>query len=78
MKFDGSKLIDGYKTVANVRGDKIYDGNTSSKCLANLKGGKLYEGNTTSRTLATMKDIDKAIDGHGGVTKAALWIAKVR
>jgi hypothetical protein len=96
MKFDGSKLKDGSRTVANVRGDKIYDGSGSSKCLvnirndkiyegsgsskciANLRRDKLYEGSGSSKTIATTKDIDKAIDGPGGLTKAALWIAKVR
>lgn len=96
MKFDGSKLKDGSKTVANVRRDKIYDGTGNSKCLvnirndkiyegtgnskciANLRRDKLYEGSGNSKTIATMKDIDKAIDGPGGLTKAALWVAKVR
>jgi hypothetical protein len=96
MKFDGKSLKDGSKTIANVRGDKIYEGSSNSKCLVNVRGdkiyegssnsnclanvrsGKLYEGSGNSRTLTTMKDIDKAIDGTGGTTKAALWIAKVR
>jgi len=96
MKFDGSNLKDGSKKLANLRGDRIYDGSGSSKCLvnirndkiyegsgnskciANLRRDKLYEGSGNSRTIATMKDIDKAIDGPGGLTKAALWIAKVR
>ena len=78
MKFDGKNLKDGSRTIANVRGDRIYEGSSTSKCLANVRSGKLYEGSTTSRTLTTMKDIDKAIDGTGGTTKAALWIAKVR
>jgi hypothetical protein len=78
MKFDGKNLKDGSRTIANVRGDKIYEGIGNSKCLANVRSGKLYEGIGNSRTLTTMKDIDKAIDGTGGTTKAALWIAKVR
>ena len=96
MKFDGKNLKDGSRTIANVRGDRIYEGSSTSKtlvnirgdriyegsstskCLANVRSGKLYEGSSTSRTLTTMKDIDKAIDGTGGTTKAALWIAKVR
>ena len=78
MKFDGKSLKDGSKTIANVRGDKIYEGSSNSNCLANVRSGKLYEGSSNSRTLTTMKDIDKAIDGTGGTTKAALWIAKVR
>ena len=96
MKFDGKNLKDGSRTIANVRGDKIYEGIVNSKCLVNVRGdkiyegignskclanvrsGKLYEGIGNSRTLTTMKDIDKAIDGTGGTTKAALWIAKVR
>ena len=78
MKFDGKNLKDGSRTIANVRGDKIYEGSSNSKCLANVRSGKLYEGPSNSRTLTTMKDIDKAIDGTGGTTKAALWIAKVR
>ena len=78
MKFDGKNLKDGSRTIANVRGDKIYEGSSTSKCLANVRSGKLYEGSGNSRKLTTMKDIDKAIDGTGGTTKAALWIAKVR
>ena len=77
----GDRIYDGSgssKCLVNIRNDRIYEGSGSSKCIANLRRDKLYEGSGSSRTIATMKDIDKAIDGLGGVTKAALWIAKVR
>ena len=44
MKFDGTKLKDRSKTIANVRGDRIYDGSGSSKCLVNIRNDRIYEG----------------------------------
>ena len=88
-KFDGDKLKLGSKIIANVKGDKIRNGNTSS-IIANIKGDKIRDkngsstmfnlrgndirkGNGSSR-IATMREVDGAIDGPGGITKAALWL----
>ena len=49
MKFDGKSLKDGSKTIANVRGDKIYEGSSNSKCLVNVRGDKIYEGSSNSK-----------------------------
>ena len=36
-KFDGSKLKMGSKVVANVRGDKIYEGSYAARKMGTLK-----------------------------------------
>ena len=89
-KFDGTKLKDGSKTLYNVRGDKIRDGNGSStvanvrgdkirkgngsSTVANVKGDKLRKSNGSS-TWARMDDIEDEIDGHtSDVMRAALWL----
>lgn len=89
-KFDGTKLKDGNKTLYNVRGDKIRDGNGSStvanvrgdriregngsSTVANLRGDKLRKGNGSS-TLIKMDAIEDEIDGHtSDVIRAALWL----
>ena len=62
LKFDGTKLVDGGKTFANVKGDKIYEGMSQSKTLANIKGDKIYDGMSQSKTLANVKG-DKIYEG---------------
>ncbi len=92
-KFDGKNLRHRNTTIANVSGDKIRKG-TGGTTVANIKGDKICErtgGNTLANVkgsdirhgtggsrIATMKDVDNAIDGPGGVTKAALWYMFVR
>jgi len=87
-KFDGKRFKYRGKTLANISGDRIREG-TGSKTLANIKGDRVRErtGGSTlinvkgrdiregtgSRRIAKMDDIDKMIDGPGGITKAALW-----
>ena len=66
----------GSSTVANIKGDSIRDG-SGSKTMANVKGSDIRQGSGSSR-IGTMKDVDNAIDGPGGVTKAALWFYFVR
>ena len=67
MKFDGKILKDGSKSLANVRGDKIYDGSGSSKCLANHRSGSIYEGSGSSRKQNTF------VGHRGSVTQWTLW-----
>ncbi len=92
-KFDGKYLKHNGKTIANVKDDKIREGTgskvvanirddkfrekTGSKVLINLRGSDVRLGSGSSR-IASMKDIEKAIDGHGGATLAALWYCFVR
>ena len=92
-KFDGKYLKHNGKTIANVSGDKIREGIGSkvvanirddkvrekigSKVLINLRGTDVRLGSGSSK-IAAMKDIEKAIDGNGGVTLAALWYCFVR
>jgi len=92
-RFDGRVLKFGGKTIANVSGNKIRKG-TGSNTEANISGDKIRQGTgsntlanvrgrdirsgTGSTKIATMDDVDKAIDGPGGVTKAALWFLYVR
>ncbi|MFT6067887.1 MAG: hypothetical protein ACJAT2_003642 [Bacteriovoracaceae bacterium] len=93
LKFDGSRLKEGSRTVANVRGEKICKSSGSatifnirgdkicegsgSKTLFNVRGDKICEG-SGSKKIATMKDVDKAISGPGKLIKAALWLCFVR
>ena len=67
LKFDGIKLTDGSKTLANVKGDKIYEGTSSGKTLANVKGDKIYEGTSSGKTLANVKG-DKIYQGTSSST----------
>ena len=92
-KFDGKYLKHGGTTIANVSGDKIRKGSGGS-VVANIKGDKVREGSGGSvlfnlrgtdirsgsggSKLATMKDVEKDIDGLGGITLAALWYCFVR
>ena len=92
-KFDGKKLKDGAKVIANVSGDKLREGSGSkvianingeqvrersgSKVYFNVKGNDLREG-TGSKKLATMKDVENAIEGPGKTIKAALWYCFLR
>jgi len=93
FKFDGVKLKSGATVIANVRGNKICKGTGSnavanirgtdictgigSTKLANLRGTDIRQGSGSTR-IGTMRDVDSAIDGPGGVTKAALWYIFVR
>lgn len=92
-KFDGKKFKYRGKTLANVSGDRIREG-TGSKTLANIRDNKVRKGTgsstlfnvrgrdvregTGSRRIAQLSDIDKKIDGPGGITKAALWYLFIR
>ena len=74
LKFDGIKLTDGSKTLANVKGDKIYEGTSSGKTLANVKGDKIYQGHSSSTTLFKTSDAAKKIGSTSqGPLTAALW-----
>ena len=92
-KFDGTKLKRGGTTIANVSGYRIRKG-TGSTAVANIAGDRIRQGTgstvmanvsgdrirlgTGSTTIGSMKDAQKAIDGPGGVTLAALWFCFVR
>ena len=54
LKFDGTRLTDGGKTLANVTGDRIYEGINRSKALANIHGDRIYEGINRSKALANV------------------------
>lgn len=88
-KFDGTKLKDGSKVVANVKGNDIREG-TGSRVVANIRGDNIRSGSGSSVTfnvrsddirqgsgsskIGSMKDVDKVIDGPGKIVKAALWV----
>ncbi len=60
--------------MGKISGDRIYD--KASRILGKFDGRTLKDkGN---RKLADRRDIEKDIDGHGGVTLAALWLFFVR
>ena len=61
-----------YTTTANVRGSKIYDGNSTAKVVANVRSGNLCSDNGSSR-ICKMRDIHNEIEGPGEEIKAALW-----
>jgi hypothetical protein len=67
-KFDGKKLNLGSKTVANVRGDRIYEGSGASKCLANVRGDKIYASSGASKCLANVRK-DNIYEGSGSSKK---------
>jgi hypothetical protein len=93
LKFDGTKLKDGGRLIATVRGDKIcaktsYTAEvtirkdaicekTGYKKLATLRKNDLCQGTGYSK-LISLDDIDDEIEGPGGITKAALWFCFVR
>lgn len=88
-KFDGKNLKEGSRTIANVQGDNIREGN-GVKVIGNIKGDNIRQGNGVTvlfnvkgdnirqgngvTKLATMDDVDDDIDGPGKVVKAALWL----
>ena len=78
-KFNGSKLTEKYKStvIANVRGDRICDGTSSSKVVANISSGNLCS-KTGSSKICKMKDIHNEIEGPGEEIKAALWLYYVK
>ena len=78
-KFDGSKLTEKYKStvIANVRGDRICDGTSSSRVVANISSGNLCS-KTGSSKICKMRDIHNEIEGPGEEIKAALWLYFVK
>ena len=74
LKFDGKCLKDGSKTLCNVRGNKIYEGNSIAKVLANVKGDKIYEGNSIAKVLIKTSDAARKIGATSrGPSTAAMW-----
>ena len=51
LKFDGTKLVDGGKTFANVKGDKIYEGMNQSKILFKTSDAAKKIGSTSQGPL---------------------------
>jgi hypothetical protein len=92
-KFDGRNLKFGSSTIANVSGNNIRKGSGSStegnirndqirkgsgsNVIANVRGRDIRQGSGSSK-IGTMDDVDKAIEGPGGITKAALWVLFVK
>ena len=74
----GNKIREGSggKTLLTLDGDRIREG-SGGKTLATVRSGDLREG-SGGRKLISMRDIDKKIDGPGGVSKAALWLYFIR
>lgn len=93
FKIDGNRFKESGRTIATISGNRIKKGSggttlmtidgdkirkgSGGQTLATLKGQDLREG-TGGIKLASMRDIDKKIDGPGGVTKAALWLYFIR
>lgn len=92
-KFDGRSLKLGSSTIANVSGNNIRKGSGSStegnirndqirqgsgsSVIANVRGRDIRQGSGSSK-IGTMDDVDKVIEGPGGITKAALWVLFVK
>jgi len=66
----------GSHVVGNIRGDDIREG-SGSHVLFNVRGDDIRAGSGSSR-IARMRDVDSAIEGPGGMTKAALWLLFIR
>jgi hypothetical protein len=56
-KFDGSKLTEKNRStvIANVRGDRICDGTSSSRVVANVRGDRICDGTSSSKFIANVK-----------------------
>jgi hypothetical protein len=92
-KFDGKTLKYGGSTIANVSGNNIRKGSGSitegnirndqirkgsgSLVIANVKGKDIRQGSGSTK-IGTLDDVDKVIEGPGGITKAALWVLFIR
>ena len=76
FKIDVNRFKERGRTIATISGNRIKEG-SGGKTLARVVGGDLREG-IYGRKLITMRDIDKKIDGPGGVSKAALWLQFIR
>ena len=61
-----------YSATANIKGSKIYDGNSTAKVVANVRNGYLCSENSSSK-ICKMRDIHNTIEGPGEEVKAALW-----
>lgn len=92
-KFDGKTLKLGSTTIANVSGNSIRKGSGSntegnikndqirmglgSNVIANVKGRDIRQSSGSTK-IGTMDDVDKVIEGPGGISKAALWVLFVK
>ena len=45
-KFDGKYLKDGSRIIDNVRGDRIYEGSSTSQTMVNIRGDRIYPSYT--------------------------------
>ena len=70
----GNKIFakTSYSATANIKGSKIYDGNSTAKVVANVRNGYLCSENSSSK-ICKMRDIHNTIEGPGEEVKAALW-----
>jgi len=69
LAYQGNKLKDGSKTIANFSGDKLRSG-TGSTTLCNVNNDKVRKG-TGSTTLCNVKNGDIR-DGTGSSRKATV------
>lgn len=67
-------LDDRGKRVGKVQGDYILDG--KGRRIGKFDGSNLLDG--SGRRVTDRRQIEKDIDGSGGVTLAALWLIFVR
>lgn len=70
----GNKIFakTSYSATANIKGSKIYNGNSTAKVVANVRSGYLCSENSSSK-ICKMRDIHNTIEGPGEEVKAALW-----
>ncbi|WP_412463315.1 hypothetical protein [Halobacteriovorax sp. RT-2-6] len=74
LKFDGVKLKNGSRTIANVSGDKIRVG-TGSRTVLIISGDKVREG-TGSRTLFNVKTI--TYEKGRGQGALLIWMMSIK
>jgi len=76
LKFDGKFLKEGSKTLCNLDGRIVREGNSSSgKSLCNVDGNNIREGNSTSgKILIKVSDAARKIGATSrGPSTAAIW-----
>ena len=74
LSIPGNKIFakTSYSATANIKGSKIYDGNSTAKVVANVRNGYLCSENSSSK-ICKIRDIHNTIEGPGEEVKAALW-----
>lgn len=89
-KFDGRWLTERSRRIAELRGNDIYDArhsrvgkingeelrDRSNRRIARFDGRSIRD--SSNRVIGDMGDVERAIDGIGGMSLVAMWVFFVR